>query len=212
MRRLAILGASGHGKVVAESALAAGWQEVLFFDDAWPSKQAVGRVILRGDTKTLLKDASQFDGVVVAIGSNEVRLKKLSALRQRGAVIVSIVHPAAIISPSARLDAGSVVMAGAIVNADAIIGRGAILNTACSVDHDCVLGQGVHISPGARLAGSVQVGDRTWVGIGAVVRQGIQLGADVIVGAGSVVVKDVTAGHTVLGVSAKPLSEQPLIG
>lgn len=204
MRRLAILGASGHGRVVAESAVAAGWGEVIFFDDAWPTEQAVGRVALTGDTDSLLADASLFDGVVVAIGSNDVRLEKLNALRRRGAVIASIVHPAAIISPSAHLGVGSVVMAGAIVNADAVIGPGAILNTACSVDHDCTLGQGVHISPGARLAGSVEVGDRTWVGIGAVVRQGIHLGADVIVGAGSVVVKNVAAGQTVLGVSAKP--------
>lgn len=204
MRRLAILGASGHGRVVAESAIAAGWEEVLFFDDAWPSEQTVGRVALTGDTHALFADASLFDGVVVAIGSNDVRLEKLNALQQRGAVMASIVHPAAIISPSAHLGVGSVVMAGAIVNADAVIGPGAILNTACSVDHDCTLGQGVHISPGARLAGSVEVGDRTWVGIGAVVRQGIHLGADVIVGAGSVVVKDVAAGQTVLGVSAKP--------
>jgi hypothetical protein len=34
--RLAILGASGHGKVVADAAGLAGWDEVVFFDDAWP--------------------------------------------------------------------------------------------------------------------------------------------------------------------------------
>ena len=40
MKTLAILGASGHGKVVADAALSTGlWQEVVFYDDAWPAKK-----------------------------------------------------------------------------------------------------------------------------------------------------------------------------
>ncbi len=36
MSRLAVLGASGHGKVVADCAELVGWSDIVFFDDAWP--------------------------------------------------------------------------------------------------------------------------------------------------------------------------------
>ncbi|CAM3876552.1 acetyltransferase [Castellaniella denitrificans] len=204
-RRLTILGASGHGKVVAETALASDWAEVEFYDRAWPDKQRVGRWVIAGDDAALWAGLVYKDGVVVAIGDNRTRLVLLERLRQAGAQLVSIVHPMACISGSAELGEGTVVMAGAIVNADAVVGEGGILNTGCSVDHDCILGEAVHISPGARLAGDVHVGDQAWIGIGASVRQGVRIGSGVIVGAGAVVVSDVADGLTVVGVPAKSM-------
>ncbi|WP_066459917.1 acetyltransferase [Castellaniella caeni] len=202
---LAILGASGHGKVVAEAALAAGWEAVEFYDRAWPGKQQVGRWAIIGDDVALLSALDRLDGVVVAIGNNQIRLNLLKQLHQAGVRVVSILHPMACISGSAIVGGGTVALAGAIVNADAVIGSGAILNTACSVDHDCILGEAVHISPGAHLAGDVQVGDRSWIGIGASVRQGVLIGSSVIVGAGAAVVSDIADGLTVVGVPARPM-------
>jgi len=206
LKRLGILGASGHGKVVAEVALAAGWEAVTFFDDAWPQKSTIGKWTVAGDGNVLFTSLGDLDGVIVAIGRNEIRLALLDRLRSAGAIVVTVVHPAAVISDSAHLGAGSVVMPGAIINADTSIGDGAILNTGCSVDHDCVLGNAVHVSPGARLAGGVIVGDRAWIGIGAVVRQGQRIGQDVVVGAGAAVVSDLPAGVVAVGVPARPLS------
>ncbi len=204
-RSLTIVGASGHGKVVAEAALVSNWAAVEFYDRAWPDKQQVGRWAVAGDDATLWADLTRKDGVIVAIGDNWTRLMLLERLRQSGAKLVSIVHPMACISETARLGAGTVAMAGAIVNADAVVGIGGILNTGCSVDHDCVLGDAVHISPGAHLAGDVHVGDRSWIGIGASVRQGVRIGAGVIVGAGAAVVSDIADGLTVVGVPATPM-------
>lgn len=203
-RILTILGASGHGKVVAEAALASNWATVEFYDRAWPDKQQVGRWTIVGDDAALWADLTRKDGVIVAIGDNRTRLMLLERLRQSGAKLVSIVHPMACISASARLGGGTVAMAGAVVNADAAVGMGGILNTGCSVDHDCVLGDAVHISPGAHLAGDVHVGDRSWIGIGASVRQGVRIGSGAIVGVGAAVVSDVADGLTVVGVPAKP--------
>lgn len=203
-RTLTILGASGHGKVVAETALASDWSEVEFYDRAWPDKQRVGRWAIAGDDAALWAELTHKDGVVVAIGENRTRFVLLERLRHSGAKLASIVHPMACISESATLGQGTVAMAGSIVNADAVVGMGGILNTGCSVDHDCILGEAVHISPGAHLAGDVHVGDRSWIGIGAAVRQGVRIGSGVIVGAGAVVVSDVADGLTVIGVPARP--------
>lgn len=208
MKRLAILGASGHGKVVADIAELNGWGEVVFFDDAWPELKTNSVWAVVGNTDDLLASTHHYDGVFVAIGNNEVRLNKLNLLKQKNISLPSIIHPHAIISRYAKIDNACVVCAGVVVNADANIGFGSILNTGCSIDHDCTLGKAVHISPGARLAGGTQVGQCSWVGIGAVTRQLITIGSNVIIGAGSVVVKDVITNTVVIGNPAKILERK----
>lgn len=205
MKKLAVLGASGHGKVVADTAQCCGWDQVDFYDDAWPDVERNGAWCVVGDSAALYTRLQDYQGVVVAIGNNAVRHQKLVDLIDAAAPVVSLIHPAAVVSQYASIGPGSVVFAGAVVNAGAKIGLGAILNTGCSVDHDCVLGDSVHISPGARLAGAVNVGERSWIGIGACVKQLIKVGRDVIVGAGAAVVSDVTDSVVVTGVPARIL-------
>lgn len=208
MNRLAILGASGHGKVVADTAECCGWKVIEFFDDAWPQTVHNGVWNVVGDTALLKSVLHTYDGVLVAIGNNRIRQRKLRELEEAGAPICTIVHPGATVSRYALLESGVVIFAASVVNADARIGPGVILNTGCSVDHDCVLGAGVHVSPGARLAGGVRVGDLSWIGIGASVRQLVQIGGQVTVGAGAVVVSDVADLLTVAGVPARVLSQK----
>lgn len=207
MSTLALLGAGGHGKVVADAALLAGWKNVLFFDDAWPQIQTNGHWPVVGDMAALLARLQEFDGVLVSIGHCKARWQKQQALQAAGATLATLVHPQACVSPYARLGAGTVVMAGAVVNVDAEIGDANIVNTCASVDHDCALAHGVHICPGAHLSGNVSVGACSWVGVGAAVRQGTRIGAGVTVGAGAVVVKPIPDGLTVVGNPAVPLTK-----
>jgi sugar O-acyltransferase (sialic acid O-acetyltransferase NeuD family) len=205
MNRLAILGASGHGKVIADTAECCGWQSVEFFDDAWSEAQENSVWPIVGDTAALLKQLASFDGVLVGIGNNRIRYAKLLQLRSAGGRLVKLIHPSATVSRYAEIGEGTVVFAGAVVNAGTHIEQGGILNTGCSIDHDCVLGNAVHVSPGARLAGGVRVGDESWIGIGASVRQLISIGQRVVVGGGSAVVSDIPNDVTVAGVPAKKL-------
>lgn len=205
MRRLALLGASGHGKVVADAALSVGWDAVEFFDDAWPQRQSNGPWSVTGDCAALMARLQDFQGVIVSIGDCAVRWDKHRVLQAAGAPLVTVVHPAAVVSRHAMLGAGTVVMAGAVVNVDAVVGPAGIINTGATVDHDCRLGDAVHICPGAHLSGNVQVGHGSWVGVGAIVKQGMVIGARVMVGAGAVVVQAVPDGLTVAGNPAAPL-------
>lgn len=204
-KKLAILGAGGHAKVVAENAELCGWKYVDIFDDHWPTVNFLRHWPIVGDTDTLLKRVSEYEGVIIAIGDNEIRRQKMMVLNNSGASIVNLIHPAASISQYAILGNGIVAFAGVVVNPGANVSDGAILNTSCSIDHDCALGEFVHVSPGARLAGGVIVGPLSWIGIGACVKQSISIGSRVTVGAGAVVVKDIIDDITVVGVPAKPL-------
>lgn len=207
MKRLAIVGAGGHGLVVADAAQMCGWEHIEFFDDAWPHKTSNGVWPVQGRLENLYEQVQGYDGVVVAIGTNTIRAQTQVKLRDIGAPIVTIVHPSAIISKYARVGTGCVVFAGAVVNASAVVGDGVILNTSCSVDHDCVLADYVHISPGAHIAGDVRIGLNSWVGIGASVRQGISIGRHAVIGAGAVVIANVVDGQCVVGVPAHPISQ-----
>lgn len=202
---LAILGASGHGKVLADIAELTGWNNIVFFDDAWPEKKNNGIWQVIGNTQMLLNNLKNYQGVIVAIGNNEIRQKKLQQLDSAGAKIITLIHPSSTVSRYTQIGLGSVIVAGAVINPDCVIGSGTIINTCSSVGHDCTLGDAVHICPGARLAGGTEVDDRAWIGVGSSVRQLIRVGADAVVGAGSVVVKNVRAGTVVVGNPAKPL-------
>ncbi len=201
---LFVLGAGGHGKVVAEAAIASGWNEVRLLDDRLPSGQRVGSWFVAGPFPAAL-DAAPGAAAIVAVGDNALRIQWIERFELAGVDNPVLISPHAVVSPMARIGAGTVILPGAIVAADARIGRGCILNHACSVDHDCVLGDGVHVSPGARLGGGVQVGARSWIGIGASIRHEIVIGADSIVGAGAAVMAPVADRTTVVGVPARPV-------
>lgn len=208
MKRLALLGAGGHGKVVADMALISGWDAVTFFDDAWPRRKSNGRWEVMGTGADLLASLPEFDGVVVSIGDCKLRREHHRILVQSGASMATIVHPRAWLSQHVTLGAGSVVMAGAVVNVDAIIGAAGVINTGATVDHDCELGEAVHIGPGAHLSGDVSVGHCSWIGVGAVVRQGLSIGCHAMVGAGAVVVAPVVDASTVIGNPARPMRDR----
>ncbi|MBV1928180.1 MAG: NeuD/PglB/VioB family sugar acetyltransferase [Gammaproteobacteria bacterium] len=203
MKTLAILGGSGHGKVVAEIAELVGWQDIVFFDDAFPAISSVGAWKVRGTTDDLVASADKYPAVIVAIGENAVRLDKSKYLYSKDFKLATLLHPCATISKYANVCSGTVVMAGAVINPFVSIGMASIINTSSSIDHDCMLGEGVHVSPGVHVAGDVSIGDLSWLGIGSVVKQCVEIGSSVIVGAGAVVVNNIAPNLLVKGIPAK---------
>lgn len=206
MKNLAILGASGHGKVVADAAqLSEQWSNIDFFDDSFPNIKSIGPWRVVGNTLDLCQKAEVYSGVIIGIGNNSTRLDKQCQLKEAGAVLATIVHPKASVSPLASVGCGVVVMAGAVINADAKVGGACIINSNAIIEHDCILDVGVHLSPGACLAGGGRIGRCSWVGIGSSVKQLITIADDVVVGAGAVVVKDILKAGVYVGNPAKQL-------
>lgn len=203
MSTLLIIGAGGHGRVVADAAMSSGaWTSVCFADDDPTAKPSMGFEVV-GTSADLASLAQKYRHAVVGIGSAHARLDLLARCRELGFELPPVIHRAAVVSPFASIGPGTVVFALAAVNPGAVLDRGCIVNTSASVDHDCRLGEGVHVCPGVHLAGNVTVGPRTWIGIGSCVRQGVCIGADVVVGAGAAVVSDIASGLTAVGVPAR---------
>lgn len=197
-----LIGASGHGKVVADIVLAAGDRVVGFLDDGAAESSFCGFPILG---KTADHKAFPEARFVISIGSAKVRKRIAEAMPD--ARWYTAIHPSAVISPlDTAIDPGTVVMANAVVNPGAHIGRHCIVNTAAVVEHDDQLADFVHISVGARLAGSVHIGAGSWIGIGAVVKNNISICEDCMIGAGAAVVKDITEPGTYVGVPARRIS------
>lgn len=195
MTKLRIIGAGGHGKVVADTAEASGYSNIAFLDQLWPEHTNNGRWKVIGKPAKL--DVKMF----CALGNNNIRARIFEEYHLTDSPV--LIHPSVILSPTVKMGIGTLVVAGSVVNADTSIGRGTILNTACSVDHDCLIGDFVHISPGAHLGGGVRVGDGAWIGMGAVMREGIRIGKNVIVAAGAAVVNDIEDGVRVGGIPAR---------
>jgi sugar O-acyltransferase (sialic acid O-acetyltransferase NeuD family) len=202
---LIIVGAGGHGRVVADAAESSGqWDSIGFLDarfpqlrkvDGWP---VVGRSHQTGEPE--LRDDDEF---VVGIGNCRTRTHLLDELTASGRRIATVIHRSATVSKYAEVGEGCVIFAGACVNIGARLARGVIVNTAASIDHDCQVAEGVHVCPGARLAGDVTVGRLSWFGIGACARQGVVIGEEVVIGAGAAVVTDIAAGSLAVGVPAR---------
>ena len=198
---LLILGAGGHGRVLAElAAEVLQTTEIVVLDDDGTKRGVRGPLQRCHD----LELRQRCPRALVALGQASLRLQWLEILEQLGYICPALVHPQGWVSASAVLGPGTVVLPQAAVMAGAQLGAGCIVNTSASVDHDCQLAAGVHVCPGAHLAGDVQVGSGSWIGIGANVIQGIRIGAGVTVGAGAAVVHDLADGITAVGVPARP--------
>lgn len=202
MTSLLIIGAGGHGLVVADAAQATRqWREIAFVDDREDRRGTIADWPIVGRTSDLERLRETFDAVAVAIGANRQRLEFYDRLRVDFEFPI-IVHPRAYVSAHAELGPGTVVLAQAAINIAAVVGAACVVNTAASIDHDCRLADGVHVAPGASLAGSVQVGRCALIGVGSSVRDGIKIGANATLGAGAVAVRDVADDTTVIGVPA----------
>lgn len=200
--KLLIIGASGHGKVVADIALKMNkWQRIAFLDDNESLKNSLGLEVL-GTSKDIGAYINEWD-IFVAIGNNSTREKIQVELQAQRATFPTLTHPQATIGEEVEIAEGTVVMAGVIINSSTKIGRGCIINTGSTVDHDSLIEEFVHISPGAHLAGNIIIRRQSWIGIGSVISNNIKIAEYCIIGAGTVIIKNISESGTYVGSPAR---------
>jgi sugar O-acyltransferase (sialic acid O-acetyltransferase NeuD family) len=210
--RIMIVGAGGHGQVVADillrlKELDQPFDPVGFLDDdeVLGQSQILGLEVYG---KVAHRSSIPHDALIVAIGDNRTRRRLYQMLSDQGADFAAAYHPKAIIAPDVKMGQGTMICAGVIVNTGVQVGSNVILNTGCSVDHHCKIEDHAHIAPGARMGGSVIIGEGALVGIGAIVLPGRSVGAWSQVSAGAVVNHDIPEGVTAAGAPARIIRKQ----
>lgn len=212
---LILIGGGGHALVVAEAAAMSGRPIRGFLDDDAAAALGTAEGILTGPGSPVLRierlggmadaaDLTRFGRceVILAIGDLRARRERIAGLGAlpKGVKLATIVHPRAIVSPSATIEAGVFVGPGAVVHTRARIGAHAIINSGAIVEHECRIGENVHVAPGAALGGRVSVEADTLMGIGSRVLPNMQIGRGSTIGAGAVVVRRVGRLTTVVGI------------
>lgn len=194
-----LVGYSGHGYVVAETALENGICLIGYSEKFIVDNNPLDLDYLGFEMDDDFSGWSMNASFVLGIGDNLLRQNIANLIESKGKNNITLIHSSASVSKSAKIGEGSFINKNVSVNAFAVVGKNVILNTGCIIEHECVLSDAVHIAPGAVLAGNVIVGERTFVGANAVIKQGVVIGKDVLIGAGSVIINNIPDGKKVAG-------------
>lgn len=196
---LLIFGAGGHGRVVADAALAQGaWLGVRFTDR---NPALAGSQLLAGLTVQAMDEAlAGATQVHVAIGSATGREREVRAC---GLPLATVIHPRTSMAHDVQVGAGCFLAAQSVLAPGARLGIAVIVNHGAVVDHDVQVGDFTHIAPLVALGGNVRIGARVLVGAGAQVLPGVCVADDVVIGAGSVVRAHIEAAGVYAGVPAR---------
>tara|TARA_A100001015_G_C14876311_1_gene666478 strand:- start:79 stop:678 length:600 start_codon:yes stop_codon:yes gene_type:complete len=189
-KKIAIIGAGGHGKVVGEIALLNQYKIIHFFDDKKNNSKDFPFNI-SGTVDYLKQHLENYDSFFVAIGQNKIRYNLIESLKVKKINIVSLIHPRATISKFTSVGIGTCVMANAVINPGTKVNNGVIINTSASIDHDCLINDFAHISPNCSLSGGVKVGKFSHLGTGTSVHPEINIGDNVKIAAGSKIYKNI---------------------
>lgn len=209
------MGAGGHARVLIDALRALDATDIVGVVDRDPTlagRLVAGVPVLGTDDELAALYARGVRHAFLGVGAvrgGDARARCYERLRTIGFEVLTIVHPAAYVSASARLGTGVTILSRAVVQTGAVVEENALVNTAAVVEHDCRVGPHVHIASGAILAGGVRVGARAHVGAGAVVRELTEIGEGATVGMGAVVVAPVAAGSVVVGNPARALRRAP---
>lgn len=207
IRKLMLLGYSGHAYTVIEAALSNKIEIFGYFESEEKLQNPFKINYLNSEIKYNFSglDANSF--IFPSVGENKIRKKMHQFIRSQQLNEMVLIHRSSIVGFQVSIGNSTLIASNVSVNSLSSIGVGCILNTNCVIEHECTLEDFVHIGPGAVLAGNVKVGELTFVGANATVKQGVKIGKNCVIGAGSVVLEDTPDNTIYVGNPAKFLKE-----
>tara|TARA_B110000503_G_C7072174_1_gene381356 strand:+ start:254 stop:907 length:654 start_codon:yes stop_codon:yes gene_type:complete len=195
--QIIIIGAGGHGLVVASEILRNKSLKLLgFVDDNKVKKNLISYKKINykvlGTLDYLKKINLKKIKFVCAIGDIRVRKTIVNQLNKKFKQIqwVNVISENANISPLVKIGLGNMIIAGSTINIGSILGNHSIINTNASIDHHCKIGNFINISPGTNIAGNVTIKDYTNVGMNCAIKEKLKIGRNVMIGANSFVNKN----------------------
>lgn len=204
MKKLVIIGASGHGKVIADIAIHLGYDNIIFLDDN-PDLKMVGDFTVVGNCSKINYYIDREYDFVVGIGNAYIRERILTELSAKKCKIVSLKHPMSNMAFNVKVGLGTIVMPGATINEGTVIGKGCIVNTKATIAGNAIIEDFAHVSVGAMIGRNTKIGDKTWIGIGAKVLDNVNICSECMIGAGAKVDKDIKFSGKYVGVPIRAL-------
>jgi sugar O-acyltransferase (sialic acid O-acetyltransferase NeuD family) len=207
---LLIVGAGGFGRETAEAIRAVNraeprWDLLGFLDDSLQQQGATiegVKVVGPVDAVANYPEAR----VVITIGNPDnftVRRRIVGRLGLLPERYATIIHPGAIIPPSAHVGPGTVVLATTVATTAVTIGSHVAVMPGVVFTHDDVVEDYATFGTGARLAGVVHIGEGAYIGAGALIREKRTVGDWALVGMGAGVTRDVPPGEVWAGIPAR---------
>jgi len=141
-----------------------------------------------------------------AIGKVEDRKKTVEYILSQGGKFINLIHPTAIISPSAKIGTGIAIKAYCVISSDVTISDYTYLQSSVIMGHDVQIGKFCQVNSFAFFAGCVKIEDSVTINVGAKLIQNTLVEEGATVGMGSVVLNRVRRGTTVFGNPAKKIS------
>lgn len=211
-KKLILIGAGGHAKVIIDSIDKEEYEIVGLLDkDSSAIGESINGIKIIGtdaDAQSFIQDRTVHAIIAIGnMGNFHIREELYKRISELGYKFTNVIHKTSIISKSVRLGTGNVIMPGCIINSGAVIKDNSIINTGAIIEHDVEIGDNVHIAPGVVISGGTKIGNNTLIGVGSTIIQGIKIGNNCIIGAGSTVIKDINDNSLAVGTPAKVIRE-----
>lgn len=211
--KIVLIGGGQHCGVVLYNIEEQGKYEVVGVLDSDLSKKGqttCGKVVL-GDYSSenlhFIKETYNTNKFFIAFGAMRYRKKVFEYMVEQGWEAVNVIHPNAVVSPTAKIGKGVLIECGCLITPSPVIGDNVVVNTGSQVNHDNVIENHVYMASGVVLSGGVKIGENSLIDDGVIVTLGRKIGKNAIIGAGAVVTKDIPDGVVAYGNPATIIRE-----
>ena len=213
LRDLVIIGAGGTSREIADTVAAVNrreqhWNLLGFLDDdAAKQGTSIDGIRVLGPITAAADYTAEFIIGIASWRNPEARRSIVSRLNLPLERYATIIHPSALISPHAKIGAGSAILQNVVITPGTIVGNHSLILQNVTMAHDQLVEDYVTIASGATVAGFVKLRAGCYLGAGCTIMNGVTVASGALVAVGAVVMNDVPAGRTVAGNPARPLPE-----
>ena len=215
MKKIIIVGSSGHSKVIIDIIEKENkFQIIGCIDNNSEYKgDVLGYKVIGNDSdlsKILVNNPEH--AIFVAIGDNWIRKKIVEKILKTNpdTNFASVIHPSAIIGKNCKIGKGVAIMAGTIINCNTIIEDFTIINTKVSIDHDCKIMKFSSLAPNVTTGGNITIGEFSSISIGSIIKHGVTIGNHTVIGAGSLLINSCGDQVVLYGTPAKEIRKRKI--
>jgi sugar O-acyltransferase (sialic acid O-acetyltransferase NeuD family) len=202
-KEIIVIGFSGHSLEIIDIIISKGYKIKGYSELVEKDENIYGIEFLGDENKNNFKYLESKYLYFIAIGDNNIRIRKSQLLNSRNLKQINVIHPDTSISNSLKIGYGNFLSRNVSINNSVEISNNVVINTSAVIEHECKIETGSHIAPGAVICGGVTIKKGAFIGANSIVKENICIGQNVIVGAGSVVLKNIPDNSIVFGNPSK---------